>query len=92
MIAWAKKIDPCSAKIRKGGEWTEFSIPQSHKGVDGKWYRDGFINIVAKGLYDFREGDSIIVKASDTTGAARKEYNGIAYMYIYVNTVEIIKC
>lgn len=84
MLKVGKEYKPYSAKITKGGEHTQFSMPQSHRNPDGRGYiRDGFINVLAKGSYDFHEGDAIVIK--QINGATVISWNGKQYFSIYAD-------
>lgn len=71
---------PCASKIVGLGKYTEFSIPQQHK-VSGKFVKDGFINVLAPGEYDFQRGDTITI--SEITAATLIAYNGKQYFSVY---------
>ena len=63
-----KALKPYKAVIQKGGEFTVFSCGMYHfdksKGVKVK---DGFIQVLVRGSYDFKQGDEILIK--EITGA-----------------------
>lgn len=89
MIEVEKPIYPYSARILSGGKRTEFSCPQYTRKPDGKWRPDGFINVIAKGQYDFRKGDMIIVHAADISGVNRQEpHPGSTYVSLFVEKVD----
>lgn len=58
MISINAKYQPVAALILQGGKYTRFAVPQFHRQGD-KDVADGFINILAKGDYDFHRGDTI---------------------------------
>ena len=80
MITKGKKCKPVNAVIRGNGKYTVFSVPQNHLENNG-YVRDGFIQIMANGAYDFTKGDTLLVK--DITGAGLRSYGDRSYFTIY---------
>lgn len=87
MLKVGGEYRPISSKVVELGKYTQFSIPQSHKDK-GKYVKDGFINVLAPGEYDFKKGD--IITISEITAATLRYYNGRQYFSLYA-TVEVYK-
>ena len=81
MVKVGKVYAPVSARIIKGGQYTQFSISQRHKGADRKYIKDGFINVLVNGEYVFNKGDTI--KILKQTAANLISWNGKQYFSIY---------
>lgn len=80
MVTLGKKLYPVSGRITKGGNKTMFSLPQSHT-ENGQYVQDGFINVLADGVYDFRRGDAI--RVNKITGASSAVFKGTPYMTLF---------
>ena len=66
MIRPNMELSPVKATAIMGGKYTSFGVPQFHREGD-RDVSDGFINVNAKGEYDFHRGDLIRIK--EITGA-----------------------
>lgn len=90
MIKVGKTYKPSSVRYLKHGEIMRFDIPQSHRGADGKFVRDGFIQVMCYGDFDFNDGDSITIK--DITAVMVSLYEGKQYTAVQaeveINTAE----
>lgn len=80
MVSIGKKYSPVSARVTRHGDRTMFSVPQSHR-EGSKFVRDGFIQIIADGVFDFRKGD--IVKVDKITGCSVTILNGKPYTALF---------
>lgn len=88
MIRIGSKVKPFSARILRGGNLTQFSIPQSHTDQDGGYHKDGFINFLCKGDYSWKKGD--IIKITKINGVSIRKANGNQYVGV-VGEIEYIR-
>lgn len=90
MFKFEKEYKPYKAEIR-GTDNTVFMVPQYHKDKDGNFCKDGFLNILTKGIYELNEGDSIIVRPKETTGIGMQKNGQYTNFTLYVKSVEVVR-
>ena len=82
MVKVGNKYKPSLARQVWGGELTQFSIPQTHKDESGDIVRDGFINVLCKGVYPWVKDNGDQIEIKKITGASLKWYKGKPYFGI----------
>lgn len=80
MIKVGKEYAPISAKIIKGGQFTQFTVVQKHRVLNTYW-KDGYINVLVKGEYTFHDGDTIVI--NKINGANLISFKGKQYFSLY---------
>ena len=82
MIKVGKEYAPVSAKITKGGKYTQLTLGQQHR-VGNKYWNDGFINVLVKGEINWVRGD--VIKINEITAATLVSWKGKQYFSIYAD-------
>ena len=80
MIHVGERYQPTWSNHARNGKQTLFSVPQMHMGAQGNEY-DGYITVIADGLYDWVRGDSLEIKS--ITGAGVRSRNGKNYYSLF---------
>ena len=89
MIKVGKSYVPCSAKLTKGGRYTQFTVPQQHR-VGDKYWNDGFINVLVEGDYTLHDGDSITIL--EISGVSLRYFKRRQYFSVYAKIVLYYLC
>ena len=79
MINVGKELRVFRGELTKNGDHTKFSVSESDKGADGKWYVAGWWTIIVKGRYPCEKDEGVKIILTSIDGVSRRDYNGKTY-------------